>query len=78
VAAPHQGVPEQIHWQKHIRHGCALSVKSGNIYIIFQYILTALADATNDLSMPCHEQRPFATTEYVLFRHIGLKAGYNF
>jgi len=26
-------------------------------------ILTALADATNDLSMPCHEQRSGAATE---------------
>src|SRR6218665_1448431 len=35
----------------------ALAVKSGNNKIEYQDILTALADATNDLSMPCHEQR---------------------
>jgi len=35
----------------------ALAVKSGNntIKIIYQDMFTALADATNDLSMPCHE-----------------------
>jgi len=26
--------------------------------------LTALADATNDLSMPCHEQRTGAATDW--------------
>ena len=35
----------------------ALAVKSGNNEIIYQDILTALADETNDLSMPCHDQR---------------------
>ena len=35
----------------------ALAIKSGNNKIIYQDILTALAGATNDLSMPCHEQR---------------------
>ena len=34
-----------------------LAVKSGNNKIIYQNILTALADANNDLSMHCHEQR---------------------
>src|SRR6218665_3152354 len=35
----------------------ALAVKSGNNKIIHQDSLTALANATNDLSMPCHERR---------------------
>jgi|SRR6218665_582224 len=43
VAAPHQGVP--------------LGVKSRINKIIYQDILTAHADAANDLSMPCHEQQ---------------------
>src|SRR6218665_3362954 len=34
-----------------------LDVQSGNNKIIYQYILTDFADVTNDLSMPCHEQR---------------------
>jgi len=33
----------------------ALAVISGKNRIIYQDILTALADAANDLSMPCHE-----------------------
>ena len=40
----------------------ALAVKSGNNKIIYEDILTALADAANDLSMPCHEQRTGAAT----------------
>src|SRR6218665_3440642 len=46
-------------WQKYIHPGCrlALAVKSSNTKIIYQDILTALADATNDLFMPCLEQR---------------------
>src|SRR6218665_2172267 len=39
-----------------------LAVKSGNTKIIHQDILNALAEETNDLSMPCHEQRTGATT----------------
>src|SRR6218665_1392259 len=34
----------------------ALAVNSGNTRIIYKDILTALADATNELSMPCHVQ----------------------
>src|SRR6218665_2706967 len=34
-----------------------LAVKSGNNKIMYQDIATAPSDATNDLSMPCHEQR---------------------
>ena len=40
----------------------ALAVKSGNNKIIYKDILTAFADATNDLSMPRHEQRAGAVT----------------
>ena len=42
------------------RNTTALAAKSGNneIFIMHHDILTALADATNDLPMPCHEQRP--------------------
>jgi len=50
VAAPHQGVPGQM------------AVKSCNNKIIYKDILTARADATNELSMPCHEQRTGAAT----------------
>jgi len=35
----------------------ALAVKSGNYKIIYQDILTALADASNNLPLPCHEQQ---------------------
>src|SRR6218665_1840254 len=47
-------------WHKCLCPGCrpALAVKSGNNKIIYKDILTALADATNDLPMPCHEQPP--------------------
>jgi len=57
-------------WRRHIRAcrgkcparktsalATALAVKNGNNKIIYQDILTALADATNGLPMPCHEQR---------------------
>jgi len=37
-------------------------VKSGHNKIMYQDILTGLADATNDLYMPCHEQWTGATT----------------
>lgn len=40
-----------------------MAVKSGNTEIIYQAILTVLADATNDLSRSCQEQRPGTTTE---------------
>src|SRR6218665_616342 len=56
-------------WQSHTRtcqdkrpgrhtsaQAAALEVKSGNNKIIYEDILTALASATNDLSMPCLEQ----------------------
>jgi len=39
-----------------------MAVKSGNNKITYQNILTALADVTNDLYMPCHEQRTGAAT----------------
>ena len=41
----------------------ALAVNSGNNKIIYQDILTALADATNDLTMLCHELRIGAATD---------------
>jgi len=47
VAVPHQGV---------------LAVKSGNNKIRYTDILTALADATYDLSTSCHEQQTGAAT----------------
>src|SRR6218665_1735729 len=40
----------------------ALVVKIGNNKIIYKGILTALADAINDLTMFCHEQRTAAAT----------------
>src|SRR6218665_1403414 len=40
----------------------ALAVKSGNNKIKYQDILAALADATDDLSVPCHEHRTGAAT----------------
>src|SRR6218665_1737325 len=40
----------------------ALAVKSGNNKIIYQDILTAFADATNDLCMPRNEQPTGAAT----------------
>ena len=46
-------------------------MKSGNNKIIYLDILTALADATNDLSMPCNEQRTGDATDLVdTFLHI--------
>jgi len=44
------------------RETSALAVKSGNNKIKCQDILTALADATNDLSVPYHELQTGATT----------------
>src|SRR6218665_1998889 len=41
----------------------ALTVKSGNNKMIYQDILTALADAVIDLSMPCHVQRSGTATD---------------
>ena len=46
---PHQCVPGL--------NSSTLAVKSGNNKIKYQDILPGLANATNDLSMPCHEQR---------------------
>jgi len=44
-----------------------VAVKGGNNKIIYRPkdILTALADATNDLSMPCHEQRSGAAPDRI-------------
>ena len=58
-------------WRRHTRSRqgkcpgrniSALAVKSGSSKIIYQDILTAITDATNDLPMPCHEQRTGAAT----------------
>jgi len=46
-------------WQKYL----CLASKSGNNKIIYQDILTAIADATNDLSMPCHKQQTDSATD---------------
>jgi len=40
----------------------AAAVKSANNKIIYQDIFSALADTTNDLPTPCHEQRTGAAT----------------
>src|SRR6218665_448660 len=40
----------------------ALAAKSSDTKMIYQDFLTGLAAATNDLSMPCHKQRPGAAT----------------
>lgn len=54
MSAPHKG-------KRPRRNTSALAVKCGNNQIIYQDFLTAPADhATNDLSMPCHEQRRLA------------------
>jgi len=51
----------------------ALAVKSVNSKIIYKDILIALADATNDLSMPYHEHRTGAETGYpVIFLNLKL------
>jgi len=66
----HGGINQQ--WRRHTRAcqgkclgrnrptsalAAALAVNIGNNEIIYQDILTALVDATNDLRMPCHVQR---------------------
>jgi len=58
VAAPHQGVPGQMPWQKYPRLGS----QKGNNKMKYQDSLIVLADATNDLSTPCYEQRTGAAT----------------
>jgi len=54
VAAPHQGVYQgKCPGRNTSALAAALAVKSGNNTIIDQDSLTALADATDELSMPC-------------------------
>ena len=65
MAALQHGVPRQMSWQKYLR----LAVKSGNNKIIYQDILTALADEANDLLAPCHEQRTGAATVHNALHH---------
>ena len=63
----YRSIVYQEQWRRHTRAwqgkfpgrntsalAAALAIKSGN-KIIYQDILTALADATDDLSMPCYE-----------------------
>jgi len=44
-----------------------LDASGGDNKIIYQDILTALADATNDLYMPCHELRTGIASALILF-----------
>jgi len=62
VVALHQGVPGQMLCRNTSALAAALAVKICNNTIIYQDISTALAIVTNDLSMPCHEQRTGAAT----------------
>src|SRR6218665_3224834 len=55
--------PGQMPWQKYLCPGCCPAVKSGNNKIIYQHILNALADETDELPVPFHEQRTDAATE---------------
>jgi len=48
------------------RNTSALATKSGNNKIIYQDILIAVANVINDLSVPCHEQRTGAATDWGL------------
>jgi len=59
LAAPHHGGNTSA-------HAATLAVKSSNNKIIYQNILTALADATNDPSMPGHEQQTAAASDYLI------------
>ena len=52
VAALHQGVPRQMPSAE-----VSPSRQSKVIIIKYQDILTALADVTSDLFIPCHKQR---------------------
>jgi len=61
VVALHQGVPGQMPWQNTSALAAAMAGKRGNNKIIHQDISNVLADATNDLSLPCNGQR-IATT----------------
>src|SRR6218665_4949 len=49
------------------RNSSALVVKSDKNKTIYQDILTALACATNDLSVPCHKQQTGAATAPAVF-----------
>ena len=55
--ATHKGVSGQMSWQNTCALAATLAVKSDNNRTIHLAIFTALAGATNDLSMSCHEQR---------------------
>src|SRR6218665_2869876 len=66
VAAPHQGVPGRNAYTL----AAALADKSYNSKMIYQDILAALVDATNDLSMPCHWQQPGAATVCYIYLSI--------
>jgi len=60
VAAPRQG---KCPGRNISALAVALAVKSGNNTITYQYIITALAEATSYLSTPCHEQWTDAATD---------------
>ena len=57
--APHQACQGKCPDRNTSALAAALAVKSGNNK---QHIFIALADAINDLPMPCHEQRTGAAT----------------
>jgi len=64
----------QIKWPAEVYiRPAALVVKSRNSKILYQDNLTALADATNDLPKPCHEQR--LSPLVVVTRHISSMVG---
>ena len=64
-------MPGQIPWQKYIGPiAVVLAVKGGNITIIYQDMLTALADGANDRSIPCHEQRTCAATDQLHTKNV--------
>src|SRR6218665_3766429 len=54
VVAPHQG---KCPGRNTSAQAAAMAVNIGNNKIIIKICLTALADAANGQSMPCHEQR---------------------
>ena len=72
-----------VQWRRHTRAcqgkcpgrnaytlAAALADKSYNSKMIYQDILAALVDATNDLSMPCHWQQPGAATVCYIYLSI--------
>ena len=64
MAAQHQGI---FSGRNTSALTASLAVKRGNNTIIYKDILTALADETNGLSMPCNEQRTGAALFYIAY-----------